>query len=494
MRRYAATAVAMTFLTPLFASAQSVEPRRVNAGADVTITQECKAAAPPTMLLDTTEVTGSGTSPKWLFKVPATMAAKVYAVKFRCPTLPINEAAAGSLEVTATTVKSPEPATSPASSDPHVTSVVNASTGKTERISTAAGITEVPTAVLRNVLRIRVRHFKAWRDKNPQAELHLFLAGAELKNVVAVPTSIDSKDPPEIFALRLTPEVDDRDDATRKTWVQVLQAAKSGEPLDVSIGPSGQAPFTSDAKIRLDVYPTVMTYAVLTFYVFVAYWIFRLGKTSFMLRDANGAPNPPYSLAKHQMAIWFIVVVGAYLYIWLTTGLFSWVSTTALTLIGISGATGLVAVTMDASKRTDAAKARTTLEAERDALARALDDPATGLQVQVHAAAAGSSQAAELIAAVTPKRTRLNELNALLAVPIPPAQGSVGWIKDLVSDDTGVSFHRVQMAVWTLVLVIIFVFAVRDNVLMPSFDNTLLSLMGISSGTYLGFKFPETPS
>jgi hypothetical protein len=41
------------------------------------------------------------------------------------------------------------------------------------------------------------------------------------------------------------------------------------------------------------------------------------------------------------------------------------------------------------------------------------------------------------------------------------------------------------------VLVIVFVFAVRDSVLMPVFDNTLLGLLGISSGTYLGFKFPE---
>jgi hypothetical protein len=26
---------------------------------------------------------------------------------------------------------------------------------------------------------------------------------------------------------------------------------------------------------------------------------------------------------------------------------------------------------------------------------------------------------------------------------------------------------------------------------MPEFDTTLLGLMGISSGTYIGFKFPE---
>lgn len=29
---------------------------------------------------------------------------------------------------------------------------------------------------------------------------------------------------------------------------------------------------------------------------------------------------------------------------------------------------------------------------------------------------------------------------------------------------------------------------------MPEFDGTLLALMGISSGTYLGFKIPERQS
>ena len=59
--------------------------------------------------------------------------------------------------------------------------------------------------------------------------------------------------------------------------------------------------------------------------------------------------------------------------------------------------------------------------------------------------------------------------------------------------DNGVSFHRAQMVVWTVVLVVVFVLAVRDDVLMPEFETTLLALMGISSGTYIGFKFPEKP-
>jgi hypothetical protein len=47
------------------------------------------------------------------------------------------------------------------------------------------------------------------------------------------------------------------------------------------------------------------------------------------------------------------------------------------------------------------------------------------------------------------------------------------------------------MFVWTLVLGVIFCVSVYNSLEMPEFSATLLGLMGISSGTYLGFKVPE---
>jgi len=38
---------------------------------------------------------------------------------------------------------------------------------------------------------------------------------------------------------------------------------------------------------------------------------------------------------------------------------------------------------------------------------------------------------------------------------------------------------------------VILVSSVYNNLAMPEFSATLLGLMGISSGTYIGFKFPE---
>jgi len=41
------------------------------------------------------------------------------------------------------------------------------------------------------------------------------------------------------------------------------------------------------------------------------------------------------------------------------------------------------------------------------------------------------------------------------------------------------------------VLGVIFIAAVYNVLSMPDYPEQLLALMGISGGTYLGFKFPE---
>jgi hypothetical protein len=75
---------------------------------------------------------------------------------------------------------------------------------------------------------------------------------------------------------------------------------------------------------------------------------------------------------------------------------------------------------------------------------------------------------------------------------ISTPQESQGFLPDILNDGAnGVSFHRFQMFVWTFVLAILFIYSVWNRLSMPDFNATLLALMGISSGTYLGFKIPE---
>jgi hypothetical protein len=66
------------------------------------------------------------------------------------------------------------------------------------------------------------------------------------------------------------------------------------------------------------------------------------------------------------------------------------------------------------------------------------------------------------------------------------------WLLDILSDSDGkIVLHRFQIVVWTFVLGVMFVTSVVTQLTMPEFSSTLLATMGISSGTYLGFKFPE---
>ena len=80
---------------------------------------------------------------------------------------------------------------------------------------------------------------------------------------------------------------------------------------------------------------------------------------------------------------------------------------------------------------------------------------------------------------------RVLELNAQ-AEPLP----SLGFLNDILKDNQGVSFHRFQMLAWTGVLIVIFISSVIETLTMLDFDSTLLALMGLSGGTFLGFKLP----
>jgi hypothetical protein len=68
---------------------------------------------------------------------------------------------------------------------------------------------------------------------------------------------------------------------------------------------------------------------------------------------------------------------------------------------------------------------------------------------------------------------------------------SENFLTDILSDANGISFHRFQIAAWTLVLSVIFAVGVWQNLTMPTFNTTLMGLLGLSAGTYLGLKIPE---
>src|SRR5262249_33604528 len=97
----------------------------------------------------------------------------------------------------------------------------------------------------------------------------------------------------------------------------------------------------------------------------------------------------------------------------------------------------------------------------------------------------------------TPEATamRLQRRDALLKqqerVNAMPESCFRRLLRDWLTDEDTYSFHRYQMLAWTLVLGLFFVVKVWSVWELPTFDATMLALLGITSGTYLGFKLQK---
>jgi len=72
-----------------------------------------------------------------------------------------------------------------------------------------------------------------------------------------------------------------------------------------------------------------------------------------------------------------------------------------------------------------------------------------------------------------------------------PVAATKGFWSDISTDADGVTLPRLQQIAWTGLLGIVFLSQVVTRLTMPDFDSSILALMGISAGAYLGFKVPE---
>jgi hypothetical protein len=295
----------------------------------------------------------------------------------------------------------------------------------------------------------------------------LFLNNRPMKGLVRNPPS-DPKD--SVLYFQLT-----RSNEAREAWTSILGSPLTKDHLvDVSIGfEDGFALKTNDPKatrLTFDVVPTALFAGWAIFVAIMLGAFIRLAKRSNIIRDASPVLDDTlgtYSLSRLQGAWWFFVIIAAYIFIGVITGDFSnSVNSTALILLGIGAGTVIGSAAIDAQKDTAEARASTV-------------EAITKVQQQVQSLTEDDAAKARL-------ESQLRKLQGQ----------SEGIIKDILSDANGISFHRFQIAVWTLVLSIIFVLDVYQTLAMPEFNTTLMGMMGLSAGTYLGLKIPEpmTPS
>jgi hypothetical protein len=294
----------------------------------------------------------------------------------------------------------------------------------------------------------------------------------------------------------------ERNSDNKKLWSSLLRNpfSKWEKPRTVTatVGIDHGAGTPSDAHFGLKVvdFFSLKSLWILALIAFLIA-IFILAKKYGLLRDGPtvaGVP-PPYSLGRSQMAWWFVLIIISYVMIWLISGDQDTITASLLGLMGISAGTALGAALIEASSSGPASLQQAAADrlAFQSALAKAQQDVAIAKTAAAAAPGDPVAQkvAADAQAAVDVVTQKLNDANNRLGTAAKTPKTS-WWLREILSDSDGnIVLHRFQVVVWTIVLGIMFLVSVVAELTMPEFSPTLLATMGISAGTYLGFKFPE---
>jgi hypothetical protein len=187
---------------------------------------------------------------------------------------------------------------------------------------------------------------------------------------------------------------------------------------------------TSADNLRLEIYhPASLIFAAIVVGLFLILTIILVFflKLNF-IRDSSAADPKPYSLSRFQLLWWTVIIISCYILLFAIRDDFGLLSQSTLILLGIS--------------------------------------------------AAGTGFSALVDYSVNDKGTQ-------------PAQPGKNFFYDILSDNNGVNIHRYQNFIFTIVFGIVFVYKVFSTANMPNFGVLELSLMGLSTATYVGLKTNE---
>jgi hypothetical protein len=342
-----------------------------------------------------------------------------------------------------------------------------------------------PTAGLKNKLFLSISLSSGKlmaADKMPAKfeDLRLMINGVEIPDAKLSWEASD--DTTAVLSTQLA-----RTESSEAAWNELLAQKLRKHSVPVTVTDASKKPLDSGAYFNLQVmHFGWFTWILLVILLMLVIILFTNDRLKEMLRDdgpyknqGNAGTRAAYSLSRVQMFYWFGITVVCYVLIWLITGDRDTINNDVLALMGISAGTFLGAASIDASKKS---QAQSQLP---DAAAKLNQTQATAAAITATRGAADPAAVATA-QAVTSQQQALVQLNDRTL-----ADYNEDFLTDILSDEDGPSFHRFQMFAWSLVLGVIFVASVIQTLSMPAFGNTLLGLMGISGGTYLGFKFPE---
>ncbi|OCX52089.1 hypothetical protein BEL04_11350 [Mucilaginibacter sp. PPCGB 2223] len=344
-----------------------------------------------------------------------------------------------------------------------------------------------------DIIAVKVKGFKTLLAKanagGIKRDIKLFLEGRQMDGLPVIIGEPHGNEGELQFTL-------ERNKVNDAEWTPLLGSPERKDffarPLDVSVGLDHSYPESSTARISFTRIERGWFYGcvigLLVYFVVLIY----AGKKSNLLRNPevdlsplNIANNPnalaPFSLGKVQMAFWFSVVLISFLFIWLITDNYDLITPGILGLIGISGGTALGATVIDSNKNEESIKKILALQQQQNTVQatlsnlRAINPP-------------GPSTAGDILYNVNLDQQLTSNINhELKGLQLQ----TKGFLNDVLTDANGYNFHRLQMFTWTLVLGVVFIYSVWSALTMPDFSSTMLAVQGLTSGTYLGFKFPE---
>jgi hypothetical protein len=349
---------------------------------------------------------------------------------------------------------------------------------------------------LDDIVEVNLENLEEWAETNDPNKLVPYINGRAIKG--DYPEELHLARGRVIFHLEITPE-------NKEIWTDLLGAPTSlKRPVSLSVGLENGSAFESvhlkDNPLPLTVISPLyglIALAVIAATLIVLMWLAR--KTN-IIREPGPPPTPgkkrPYNLGRAQMAFWFFLIYASYVAIWLVTDALDTITPSLLALMGISAGTALGEALIDNGKDTTKTNQVQDLTAEKQALEQGISQTQTELDainVSTATTTVDQSNRDALNRQLVDSRTRLGQIDQQLRT-LDSQQGptvSGGFLRDILSDSSGYSFHRFQIFAWTIVLGIIFISSVYNSLTMPEFSTTLLGLMGLSAGTYISFKFPE---
>jgi hypothetical protein len=345
-------------------------------------------------------------------------------------------------------------------------------------------------AGLRDKIRLTVKNLailnKEAKDKNKK--IIPYFDGLPLEDVKTYQPKSETLE----FAVR-------RSQNTKEVWTTLVTQKDKffTSSITLSVGLEGGEPVPTElTDFTLIIIKRGWFVACSIAIIIILIFFLWLVKDSNIIRDSGPKPKDPYkrpfSIGRTQMAIWFFLVIASYPFLWLITGELGTITGSVLGLMGISAGTALGARIIDLNKNNATiSDTINKLKKEKTFIEKRISE----LEGFIGKSPAPPNLK-DLEDELQQKEIRLGEIDQQInEITITGlVRKSDGFFRDVLSDIHGISFHRFQILAWTIVLGIIFIAEVYSNLRMPEFSQTLLALMGISSGTYIGFKFPEQKS